>query len=147
MKIEYEDRIWRLDLNKARYKQVEAIQAHTGMSFGEWQESLSVETDENGETREPPAGWYKSMACLYWLMLDQNGEAADLDDIDFEFGDFLQAFMVALLAEVGERNAAAQAGGAAAVPTRPAGRKSPARPSRPATTRTGPGNGGSTGTE
>lgn len=127
MIVEFEGRTWELDPSKLRLQQGYVIQAFTGMSVGDWQDSLDFKTgkdaDGNDVLLNPPPEWLKSIAALYWLMLSQNGIKTPIDEADCEVETFLAAFVQAMMAELEKRKAEAQPD-----PTPP----SPTTPSPPA---------------
>lgn len=112
MKVEFEGRTWELDPSRLRLQQGYVIQAFTGMSVGDWQDSLDFKTkkdaDGNDVLLNPPPEWLKSVAALYWLMLSQNDVKTPIDEADCEVEAFLAAFMKAMMAELEKRKAEAQ---------------------------------------
>jgi hypothetical protein len=76
VKIEFEDRTWKFDMDEIGVRQSRAISAYMGgMSLLDWEDSLAK--DAGSET------WLKAMECLYWLMLEQAGEQAQIGERDF----------------------------------------------------------------
>ena len=137
MKIEFEDQVWDLDLTHVTYKQAYAIQLFTGMSIGEWEDSIEVGEDEDGNPVNPPPEWVKSIGALYWLMRSQGGDKIAFDDMDFEFGPFLVAVMEGMAAELERVKAERRDEPDPTSPprSRKAAPRSAARGSRTATTR------------
>lgn len=99
MKVEFEGRIWDLDTARYSFRQALAIQAQTGMSVGDWEDSLDFKRDDAGKILNPPPEWLVSVGALYWLMLAQNGEEPDPATMEFDFTGFLSAYFAALMAE------------------------------------------------
>ena len=110
MKIDFEGRVWQLEMDEVTVKQGEKIQAYTGLTPSGWYKTITG-------TDEP--GWLKSMQCLYWLLRAQNGEPdVPISELDFAPLKLLAAFGTA----AGEDAAAAakEQETAEADPTRPA---------------------------
>lgn len=105
MKITFEGRDWDLDTEHIRFQHAMGIQSWTGMSIAGWEDSLDFETDEQGNVKNPPPEWLKSIGALYWLMLAQNDVTTPIADVDFDLSGFLEAFMAALAAEIAQRKA------------------------------------------
>ena len=114
MKIDFEGRMWQVDLMKVSMEQGLAIQAYTGLTPLGWEKSLA---DPEG-----PA-WLKSMRCLYWLMRAQNGEDVPLETVNFAVLELFTAFAAA-----GDEGAAQEPED----PTRPAGGLAAGPPATPA---------------
>lgn len=108
MKVEFEDRTWDVDTEHIGFRQALAIQKQTGMSIGDWEDSLDFKRDDERKILNPPPEWVNSVGALYWLMLAQNGEEADPDTMDFDLYGFLQAYFAALMAELGRLKAQAE---------------------------------------
>jgi len=106
MIIVFEDAEWELDLTRVSYQQAMVIQLYTGMSIGEWEDSIDVKekTDADGnptgELENPPPEWLKSVGSLYWLMRAQAGDKIPIAEMDFDFGGFVAALMEGLAAEL-----------------------------------------------
>ena len=104
MIVEFEGRTWQLDPTHVRLQQAMVIQSYTGMSIGEWEDSIEVrgETGPDGQERivNPPPEWLKSVAALYWLMLAQNDVKKPIAEVDFDFGEFIVALVVATAREL-----------------------------------------------
>jgi hypothetical protein len=126
--IAFAGRDWQLDVTHVTFRQALAIQAQTGLSIADWEDSLDFKRNAAGEIANPPPGWLTSVGALYWLMLAQNGQETPPEAMDFDFTGFLQAYFEALAAEI-ERIKAAQAKAEAEPdPTRPSPTASPASP-------------------
>lgn len=100
MIVTFEGRDWQADPSRLRLQQGYVIQAFTGMSVGDWQDSLDFRTDQDGKLVNPPPEWLRSVAALYWLMCDQNGVQQPIADVDFEVEPFLAAYLQGLAAEL-----------------------------------------------
>lgn len=109
MIIRFEDRDWQFDLAHVRVQQAMVIQLYTGLSIGDWEDSLDFEADEQGNIKNPPASWLKSIVALYWLMRSQNGVTEPIDSTDFEYALFLVAFAEGTAAELERLKAEAAA--------------------------------------
>lgn len=107
MKIEFGGRDWQLDTVNISFRHALAIQAQTGMSIADWEDSLDFKKGDEGKILNPPPQWLKSVGALYWLMAAQNGEAPDPETMDFDYIGFLQAYFAALSAEIARLKAAA----------------------------------------
>jgi hypothetical protein len=94
--VEFEDVKYELDTARIRLQHAMAIQLYTGLSIGDWQDSLEFPRDEAGNILNPPPEWLKSVAALYWLMLAQNGRAEPIADVDFDFSGFYGQYVLAL---------------------------------------------------
>lgn len=104
MKIEYDGATYEFDQEDITYKQAMTVQLHTGMSIAEWQDTLDIDEIEDPETREkklanPGPEWLKSIGCLYWVVMAQNGVTEPIADVDFKLAKFLTAFGEASTAE------------------------------------------------
>lgn len=109
MKVEFEGRIWDLDTQGYSFAHAVKIQKFTGMSIGDWSDSLEFKKDEAGKILNPPPEWLVSVGALYWLMLAQNGEDVPLgEDMHFDFQGFLGAYFTALGAELDRLKAQAE---------------------------------------
>jgi hypothetical protein len=117
VKIEFEGRTWEFDSEEITLQQAMTIQLHTGMSIGEWEDSLDLPEDEHGNVQNPGPEWLKSLQCVYWLMKSQNGEKTPIADADFVLSKFLQAFGEGAQGEVARLKAEKAAEAAAADPT------------------------------
>lgn len=112
MRIEFQGRTWELDPGHVKFQQAMVIQSYTGMSIGEWEDSIEVKAQKDPVTGEerivnPPPEWLLSLGALYWLMLAQNDVKTPIADIDFDFGEFMLALMEATAAELARANAQA----------------------------------------
>lgn len=138
MKIEFEGREWEFDSEEITLQQAMTIQLHTGMSIGEWEDSLDLPEDDQGNVQNPGPEWLKSLQCVYWLMKAQAGEKTPIADADFVLSKFLRAWAAGAQAELDRRKAEKEAEAAAADPTLPpslpAGPPSPEPGSPTATT-------------
>ena len=112
MKIEFEDRVWQIDLMDIDMVQGETIGAYTGLSVMAWYKSL-LDTDS--------LTWLKSVRCLYWLIRAQNDDPADLETVNFAPLQLFAAFSAARVAET-------QPGAAEADPTNSAASSAAAAP-------------------
>lgn len=108
MKVEFEGLTRDVDTAHISFRQALAIQAQTGMSIGDWEDSLDFKKDDAGKIRNPPPEWLVSVGALYWLMLAQNGEEADPGTMEFDFTGFLSAYFAALMAELDRLKAQAE---------------------------------------
>jgi hypothetical protein len=103
--ITFEGRDWEIDLQRVRVRQAMVIQLYTGMAIGEWEDSIMPEVE--GETvKNPPQSWMQVLTALYWLMRAQNGVTEPIDDVDFEYPKFFEAFVTAMAREIRQRKAA-----------------------------------------
>ena len=143
MIIHFEDRDWELNLDKLTLQQGIAIQMHTGLSIAEFEDTLDVGEDENGNLRDPGPKWLICLGCVYWLMHQQGGDVFPIAKADFVLSEFLQAMGEAMQAELERIKAERAAEEAEPDPTPPAsppssppGPPSPAPGSPKATTRT-----------
>lgn len=105
MRIEFESRVWDLDPTHIQFQQAMVIQSFTGMSIGEWEDSIEVTAEKDPVTGEervinPPPEWLKSIGALYWLMHAQAGEKIPISEMDFDFGDFMLALMAGTAREL-----------------------------------------------
>jgi hypothetical protein len=119
MIIKFEGRDWEFDSEEITLQQAMTIQLHTGMSIGEWEDSLNLTEDADGNVQNPGPEWLKSLQCVYWLMKAQNGEKNPVADADFVLAKFLVAFGEGMQAEVTRLKAEKAAEEAAADPTPP----------------------------
>lgn len=94
MKIEYDGEVLKFDQESIELQQAMVIQLHTGMSISEWEDSLDV-----SEEKPPGPEWLKSVQCLYWAVLAQNGETVPIADANPKVGKFLKAYAAASAAE------------------------------------------------
>lgn len=78
MIVEFEGKTWTLDINEIEVRQAAVIKVKTGYTLLEWQAAL-----ERGDVDATKA--------LYWLMLAQNGVAADIDLVNFKMLKFITA--------------------------------------------------------
>lgn len=113
MRIDFEGRTWELDPSRVQFQQAMVIQSYTGMSIGEWEDSIEVRAEVGPDGKErvinPPPEWLKSVGALYWLMHAQAGDKIAISEMDFDFGAFMVALMVGTAREV-ERVRAEEAG-------------------------------------
>jgi hypothetical protein len=140
VKVSFEGREYGLDTGHMSFRHALEVQKQTGMSIGDWEDSLAFHKDpddpEGKKWLNPPPEWLVSVGALYWLMLAQNGGAPDPDGLDFDWQEFLSAYFAALSAELDRLKAEAAP---EPDPTSPAAAPVPAStvPStRTATTRT-----------
>lgn len=111
MIVDFEGRQWELDTERVRYQHAMVIQSYTGMSIGEWEDSIEVKEkvdadgEPTGELENPPPAWLKSVGSLYWLMLAQNEVKTPISEMDFDFGAFIVALMEGMVAEMERRKA------------------------------------------
>lgn len=94
MKIEYDGETYEFDDQDVTLKQAMVVQMHTGLSIAAWQNSLDVE-----DGGDPGPEWLKSVQCLYWLVMAQNGITVPIADADFKVAKFLGAYSDAVKAE------------------------------------------------
>ena len=118
MKVDFEGRTWQLETAAVDMEQGLAITGYTGLTLVAWEKSL-LDPDS--------LLWLKSMRCLYWLMLAQNG-----DDIPLATANFAPLTLWTAFAEAANAEAEAQGAAAEADPTRPAGEPAAGAPSPPA---------------
>ena len=85
--IHFEDQDFEFDIDDLDVVQAKAIKRQTGMSLLKWQEGL--------KEADPDA-----LVGLYWLMLNQNGKAVDMNKVNFKIVKFGNA-----VAEAFEREA------------------------------------------
>ena len=78
MKVEFEDRVWDLDVDEIDVAQAMVVKVKTGFNLLQWQAAL-----EQGDVMAAKA--------LYWLMLAQNGVNKDLDTVNFKVLKFIAA--------------------------------------------------------
>jgi hypothetical protein len=136
MIIDFEGREWELDMEHVRFQHAMVIQSWTGMSIGEWEDSIDVKErldadgKPTGELVNPPPEWLKSVGALYWLMLAQNEVRTPITDVDFDFPAFLVALMEATAARLERAKAAAEEAAGRPDPTSPARSPKGDRPSR-----------------
>jgi hypothetical protein len=147
VKIEFDGRQWELDNTKIMVRDAMVIQLYTGLSIGDWQDSLAIPRDPDaGEGTiaflNPPAHWLKSVIGLYWLMLAQNDVRAAIDEVDFDYTAFYQTWLNARLDLVmklrAEREVAAKPDPTSPAPSPPPGPPSPEPATPTATTRKRP---------
>ena len=119
--VRYDGREWLFDMDKVGMQQAITIQLAWGFTLEDYQEALA---------KADP----RALQCMYWLMLSQNGVQAVLKDLDADLVELTTAWKVAVEAEQARQDAetaeAVELG-----PTQLAAAPSPARRSRPATTR------------
>ena len=118
MKVDFQGRTWQLETADVDMEQGLAVTGYTGLTLVAWEKSL-LDPDS--------MAWLKSMRCLYWLMLAQNGESVQLATANFAPLTLWSAFAEAAAAEAEASGAAAEAD-----PTRPAGEPAAADPMPPA---------------
>lgn len=104
MKIDYDGTVYEFDQEDITLKQAMSVQLHSGMSIAEWQNSLDIEEITDPATGEktmanPGPEWLKSVQCLYWVVLAQNGVVEPIADADFKVAKFLTAYAEAVKAE------------------------------------------------
>jgi hypothetical protein len=109
VRITFEGRDWELDTAHVRLQHAMTIQLYTGLSIGDWEDSLLFKADKDGNIANPPAEWLKSIAALYWLMLAQNGEKVPIAEVDLDFSEFYVVFLKAIAAEIERSQAEAAA--------------------------------------
>ena len=90
--IKWEDREWPYDDDHLTVQQAMAFQSVHGFTLHGWTEGIK-ELDP------------RAFQCIYWLMLQQNGEQTTLKDLDFDLIEFMSAYVEAIQAE-GERRKA-----------------------------------------
>lgn len=122
MKIEFEGRTWDIDESEIGLQQAVVITGYLGVSLQGWSEAC---LNPDGPL------WLKSMQCLYWLMLQQDGQHVPLADVDFAVMRFAEAWADATLAvakaaaasaaEPDPTSSAAANGAAVPLPAVPAG--------------------------
>lgn len=78
MKVDFEDRVWDLDIDEIDVAQAMVVKVKTGFNLLQWQAAL-----EQGDVVAAKA--------LYWLMLAQNGVNKDLDVVNFKVLKFIAA--------------------------------------------------------
>ena len=117
--VRFQGREWQLNPEHVTVQQAIAIQLTYGFTVAGWLGAL--------QDIDP-----RAMQCLYWLMLQQNGEIRAIKDCDFDLMEFGVAYADALGVDDDEPEPEESP---EPVPTRPAGPPSPGRPTRPATTR------------
>jgi hypothetical protein len=96
MNIAFAGRTWQLDTSDIDMRQAETITGYAGLTLSGWEQSC---LDHEG------AGWLKSMRCLYWLMLAQNGQDEALADVNFAVLKFFLAWAEAAAGESKEAGA------------------------------------------
>ncbi len=104
MKIEWDDRMWTVDVNELSLTQAVVITGRTGVSLTAWEKALA-------DPDSPQ--WLPAVACFYWLMLQQDGQKIPVGDLDFAVLKYAQAVAVAV-----EQENAAESAGAAEDPMR-----------------------------
>jgi hypothetical protein len=125
VKITFEGREWELDTTRVSYQQAMVIQMYTGMSIGEWEDSIDVEEETDaegkptGKLKNPPPEWLKSIGSLYWLMHAQAGDKIPIADMEFDFGGFMTALMAGMAAQLEQAKAEAAAGPDPTLPSSP----------------------------
>jgi hypothetical protein len=82
VKIEFEGRTREVDVDELSLTQAVVITGRMAGSLKEWEKSL--------EDPDSP-GWLDAMRCLYWLMVQQDGEQAAIGDVDFPVLKYAQA--------------------------------------------------------
>lgn len=104
MKVSFEGAEYELDTGHISFRHALEIQRQTGMSIGDWEDSLSFRKDpddpDGKKFLNPPPEWMTSVGALYWLMIAQNGEPPDPSAMDFDWQEFLAAYFEALSAEL-----------------------------------------------
>lgn len=136
MKIDFQGRVYDLDLSDINIKPAMVIQGYTGLSVNAFAESLTDTADAGGNITERAAdkpGFLKSLAAVHWLMLQQNGVTSVIGDADFPVGAFSEAVAGGVTAEaLAEAEAHANAG-PEPDPTRPSPGSAPS-PGQPSPT-------------
>jgi hypothetical protein len=90
VKIEWQGRVYALDLDDLTLKQGEAIQDYMGMPVTEWEQAL----------QSKGADLLKALGVTYWLMMRQNGEdPGALEDVDFPLAKFSRSLSDAFARE------------------------------------------------
>ncbi len=105
MKIEWDDRMWTVDVNELSLTQAVVITGRTGVSLTAWEKALA-------DPDSPQ--WLPSVQCFYWLMLQQDGQKVPVGDLDFPVLKYAQA----VAAAVEQENTAAAEAVAEQDPTR-----------------------------
>jgi hypothetical protein len=140
MIIHYEGQAYGLEFGDLTLSQTEVIEKHSGMTIGEWLDTVS----EGFDSKSPH--FLPFIRAIYWLMLAQNmPDPPRIETVDFKWLKFGEAFQGAQFTEaesaaIASAQAAEQNGDGPVVdPTRPAGnrheRRSQASATRRATTR------------
>lgn len=114
MKIDFEGRTWEFDADAITLKQGVAIHMAYGMTVLEMLDGLRIldkPPDGDGTVRDyggtRPLD-SRSLHCLYWLMLQQDGQRKALADADANVVNLMTAYMEGLKAEVEAQAAAGQ---------------------------------------
>lgn len=111
MKIDYEGRVYDLDLANFTLKQAMAIQGYTGMPVMKLFEQFKDIEEDTPEL-------LMAIGAIFWLMKNQAGEVFPIADSDPPLVPFLKAFVPALMAEVPDAEPGAEP--VPTVPSRPA---------------------------
>ena len=90
--VRFEDRDWAFDDDKVTLAQAMVFHQEHGLTLRGWQDGIK-ELDP------------RSIACSYWLMLQQNGIIKPLRDVDFEVLEFMSAYVEAMQAEAERKKA------------------------------------------
>jgi hypothetical protein len=106
VKIDFAGRMWDLDTDELTLAQGVVITGRMGGSLADWDAALE-------DPRSP--GWLTGIQCLYWLMLQQDGQRVAIGDVDFKVLQFSQA-----VADAVKREEDAAGAGAEPDPTQPA---------------------------
>ena len=93
MKIEFQDRVWQVDVDNLTLTQAVVITGKMGGSLADWESSLEDPRSD---------GWLPALACLYWLMLQQDGERIAIGDVDFAVLQYSRAVAAAIEREGAE---------------------------------------------
>jgi hypothetical protein len=104
MKVEYEGKIYDMDLEEITVNQAKIIKVHTGLTLKGLEDALA-EGDADG------------LRALFWLMLENSGEHQSIDSVDFKIVKFANAVQAATKAE--NEAKAARPGPKAAATTKP----------------------------
>ena len=82
MVVDFEDKQYNLDIEDIDVRQAMVIKVKTGFNLLQWQAALE-QADVD------------AIKALYWLMLAQNGVAADIDIVNFKIIKFANAVKAA----------------------------------------------------
>lgn len=90
--VHFEDRDWEFEDDKVQLKQAMVFHQEYGLTLRAWQDGV--------KDLDP-----RSIACSYWLMLQQNGVVRPLRDVDFDTLAFMMAYVEGMQAEAERKKA------------------------------------------
>jgi hypothetical protein len=91
MIVEFEDKSYTLDVEEIDVRQAMLIKVKTGFNLLDWQKALERSDVD-------------AIKALYWLMMAQNGQAVDIDRVNFKIIKFAKAIKAAQADEPDEED-------------------------------------------